>query len=176
MKNIKTIGTAAVIVVALLVIFAIFAWGKTNNSSNNTTSNNTTTTQTSEPAETDSGVAGDLGPNVVALTAATFNSIVVAGSADKLVVAEAYAPWCPHCQYMGPIVLSVAKQLSGKVEFAKMNSDYQDPTVKANYNLAISKNMQGYPTFWFYKGGKQVYTFSGQETQAQLLSDVQKYE
>ena len=182
MKNIKTYATIALLVVAVVILITIVAWSRVGGNQNNNSSNNSSnqssqqSNSSSDTTTTTNGTAGELGPNVVALTADTFNSIVVEGSANKLVVAEAYAPWCPHCQFMGPIVLAVAKQFNGKVEFAKMNSDYQDPTVKANYNLAISKNMQGYPTFWFYKGGKQVYTFSGQETQAQLVADVQKYE
>ena len=176
MKNKTAIGTVALIVVAVLVLLAIVAWGKTD-SNNNTSNKQPAVTQTTEPSSTSTGdVAGSLGPNDVSLTAANFDSVVVQGSANELVVAEAYAPWCPHCQAMGPIVLSLSNQFAGKVKFGKMNADYQDSSVKANYDFAVAKGMQGYPTFWFYKGGKQVYTFSGQETQDQLTADIQKYE
>jgi thioredoxin-like negative regulator of GroEL len=176
MKNKGTLGTVILGVIAVIVLLAIFAWGRTGTSqSTNTTSKKAVTTQPATTTTTTGG-AGDLGPNVVSLTAANFNTLVVQGSANELFIAEAYAPWCPHCQKMGPIVLSLASQFNGKVKFGKMNADYQDSSVKANYDFAIAKNMQGYPTFWFYKNGAQVYTFSGEETQAQLTSDIQKYE
>jgi len=180
MKNKNALGTTILIVVAVIVLFIVFAWGKTgtnNKKADDTAANNQVTTDQTQP--TDTGDAGKLGPNEVQITAANFDTLVVQGSAGKLVkleVVDAYAPWCPHCQKMGQITTTLSNEFAGKVTFGKMNSDNQDPSVKANFDFAVNKGLQGYPTFWFYKDGKQVYSFSGEETQDQFKADIQKYQ
>jgi len=173
MKNKGTWGTIILIVIAIVVLGVIFAWGKTEQKSNTTQDD----TNTTEPAATtDSSDAGKLGANEVAITAANFDTEVVKGSTGKLVVVDVYAPWCPHCQKMGPVMTALSNEFAGKVKFGKMNADNQDESVKANFDFAVSKGLEGYPTTWFYKDGKLVYTFSGEKTQDELKADIQKYQ
>jgi thioredoxin-like negative regulator of GroEL len=173
MKNKGTWGTVILIVVAIVVLGVIFAWGKTEQKSNTAQDDINTTEPT---ATTDSSDAGKLGENEVAITAANFDAEVVKGSNGKLVVVDVYAPWCPHCQKMGPIMTALSDEFAGKVKFGKMNADNQDESVKANFDFAVSKGLEGYPTSWFYKDGELVYSFSGEKTQDELKADIQKYQ
>ncbi len=160
------------IVAAIVVLAVIFAWGKTEQKSNTMTIDDTTVT---EEELTDLSDAGKLGPNEIAITAANFETEVIQGSAGKLVVVDVYAPWCPHCQKMGPITTALSDEFAGKVKFGKMNADNQDSAVEDNFNFAIDKGMEGYPTYWFYKDGKLVYSFSGEKTQDEFRTQIEKY-
>ncbi|MDD5693211.1 MAG: thioredoxin domain-containing protein [Patescibacteria group bacterium] len=173
MKDKKTLGTIVAVVAAIIILAVIFAWGKTE--TKQTTEKAAPAATTEQPATTDTGDAGKLGANEIAITAANFDSKVVAGSNGKLVVVDVYAPWCPHCQKMGPIVTALADEYAGKVVFGKFNADNQDTNNKTNYDFAIAKGLEGYPTFWFYKDGKLVGSFSGEKTSADFKTEVQKY-
>ena len=172
MKDKKTLGTIIVVVVAIIVLAIIFAWGKTEKKA--TTEEKVPDTTETQPT-TDASDAGKVGANEVVITADNFEAKVVAGSAGKLVVVDTYAPWCPHCQKMGPIVTALADEYAGKVVFGKFNADNQDANNKANYDFAIAKGLEGYPTFWFYKDGKVVGSFSGGKTAAEFKTEIQKY-
>lgn len=172
MKNKGTWGTVGLIVVAIIVLAVIFAWGKTEQKENTSAENSTT----QETTSTDTSDAGELGKNETSITAANFDKEVVKATAGKLVVVDVYAPWCPHCQKMGPIATALSNEFAGKVKFGKMNADNQDSNVKANFDFAVEKGLEGYPTFWFYKNGKLVYNFSGEKTKDELRSLIQKYQ
>ncbi len=173
MKDKKTLGTIVAVVAAIIILAVIFAWGKTEKKE--TTEQPVPTTTTEQPATTDASDAGKVGANEVVITAANFDEKVIAGSNGKLVVVDAYAPWCPHCQKMGPIFTALADEYAGKVVFGKFNADNQDTNNKANYDFAIAKGLEGYPTFWFYKDGKLVGSFSGSKTAEEFKTELQKY-
>lgn len=70
------------------------------------------------------------------------------------VVVDAYATWCPPCRAMTPIFSELSKELSGAVKFVKFNVD-------DNQELAQQLNIQGVPTFVFFKNGKPIEAHSG---------------
>ncbi len=72
---------------------------------------------------------------------------------DKPVVVDVYATWCGPCQQMAPIFEELAKEMSDKFKFAKINIDEERDS-------AIQFNVSSIPTFLFIKDGKVV----GRET------------
>jgi thioredoxin-like negative regulator of GroEL len=171
MKDKGTLGTIILIVVAIVILVAIYAWGRTEKKENTESEQ----VQSTEEQTQESGDAGKIGPNETTITAKNFDAEVINGSKGKLVVVDAYAPWCPHCQKMGPIVTALADEYVGKAKFGKMNADNQDSNQKENFDFAVAKGLDGYPTFWFYKDGKIVTSFSGEKEKADLKAEIEKY-
>ena len=58
---------------------------------------------------------------VIRLTKENFQAEVM--QADKPVLIDFYADWCGPCQIQAPVIEELAKELDGKVKFAKVNVD-----------------------------------------------------
>ena len=58
-----------------------------------------------------------------------------------------YADWCGPCKIMSPIFEEVAKEVTPKVTFAKINVDDSTKTAEKFY-------IMGVPTILYFKGGK----------------------
>lgn len=69
------------------------------------------------------------------------------------VIVDVFATWCGPCRQMAPIFDELAKELSNKYKFAKLNID-------EDRDIAIQYNISSIPTFLFIKEGKVV----GKET------------
>lgn len=115
----------------------------------------------------------NLGPNEVSITAENFEAEVI--KTPGLVLVDAYAPWCPHCQKLAPVFSKIADDYVGKVKVGRMNADNQDPTKKANFDFAIKNGLEGYPTVWLYQDGKIVETFSGARDYCAIRDILNKY-
>jgi thioredoxin 1 len=66
----------------------------------------------------------------------------------KLVV-DCWAPWCGPCRMLSPTIEAMAKDQSGSVVFAKLNTD-------ENYGTAGKFRISGIPTLLFFKDGTLV--------------------
>jgi|GEM_PF-882235 len=113
-----------------------------------------------------------LGPNEVALTACNFATEVE--QAKGLVLVDAYASWCPHCQKLAPIITQISDEYLGRVKVGKLNSNNQDPAMKDNFDFAVSKGLEGYPTVWLYKDGVKVDEFSGERSYEEIKAMLDK--
>lgn len=60
-----------------------------------------------------------------------------------------YAPWCHHCQAMGPNWVSMAREMRGKLNVGEVNCDEEKRFCK---ELPV----KGYPTILFFRGGERV--------------------
>jgi len=167
-------STIAIIVVAIAILAAILIFAKPSDKKESADTANNDQAQTTDQATTEND-AGKLGKNEVNITAANFEKEVLKAPSGKLVVVDAYAPWCPHCQKMGPVVTALSDEYAGKVIFGKMNANNQDDSVKANFDYAMNLGLQGYPTFWFYKDGKKVGEVSGELTKDAFKTEINKY-
>lgn len=81
---------------------------------------------------------------MIVLTDSNFDQQVF-GSKDIWMV-EFYAPWCGHCKALEPEWNAAARDLKGKVKFAKVDAT-------ENEQLARRYGVQGYPTIKYFNYG-----------------------
>lgn len=173
-ENAKNTGNIILVVAALLLLGGIvaYAWNKTGTTKKENTTTGDSIDSTNATVSTNTE-AGKMGPNEVQITAANFDQEVV--KSNKLTLVDAYAPWCPHCQKIAPIITELSDEYAGKIKVGKMNSDNQNPDVKANFDFAVSNGLTGYPTVWLYKDGQKVATLSGERTKEEYKTEIEKY-
>lgn len=143
-----------------------FAWNRTE------TPKSTSTTCTTKVADGTAADVDKLGPNEVKINAENFDAEVV--QAKGVVLVDAYAPWCPHCQRITPTITKLADDYVGKVKVGRMNANNQDTAMKENFDFAVAKGLEGYPTVWIYKDGKVVDSFSGERTYCEIKEMLDK--
>ncbi len=105
---------------------------------------------------------------------ASFEKMVIAGSAQRPILIEFWAPWCGPCKQLMPILEKVIAAQNCKIALAKVNID-------ENPELAQAFRVQSVPMVVVMVGGQPVTAFAGarpaQEIEAlvaQLLAHVQK--
>jgi thioredoxin 1 len=90
------------------------------------------------------------------------------------VIVDFWAPWCGPCRMVAPTLDKLAKEYSGKLLVAKVNTD-------ENSEWSNKFGVQGIPTMLFVAGGKVVHRQVGalpepmlREIVAQFLDVVQQ--
>jgi thioredoxin 1 len=66
------------------------------------------------------------------------------------VIVDFWAPWCGPCKTIAPTLDKIAKEYSGKIIVAKVNTD-------ENSEWALRYNVQGIPTMLFVAKGKIIH-------------------
>lgn len=84
------------------------------------------------------------------------------------VVIDFWAPWCSYCKMLMPIYEEVAKELSGKMEFGRVNVDEDE-------ELARRFKVQSIPLLVILQDGKEVKRIVGYRPKDQLLKELQPY-
>jgi putative thioredoxin len=92
--------------------------------------------------------------NVVEVTDATFEEVVVEGSKSRPVIVDMWAAWCGPCRTLTPILEKVADERSGAFLLAKLDTD-------ANPMVAQAFGVQSIPTVIAFKDGQAVTGFVG---------------
>ena len=95
--------------------------------------------------------------NVVEVTDATFEQVVVEGSKERPVVVDLWAEWCGPCKSLGPILERVADQRSGAFLLAKLDIDAN----RVGQELLAAVQSQGIPTVVAFRDGVPVSMFIG---------------
>ena len=80
------------------------------------------------------------------LTDASFEEFV---NSEKTIVVDFGADWCGPCKMIEPIFEELSKELTGKIEFAKINIS-DNPKTPAKFGVA------SIPTFIIFKNGKKI--------------------
>ena len=92
--------------------------------------------------------------NVIDVTDANFEQVVIEGSKDRPVVVDLWAEWCGPCKTLGPILEKVAGERAGAFLLAKLDVD-------ANPMVAGAFGVQSIPTVIAFKDGEPVNGFVG---------------
>jgi putative thioredoxin len=104
----------------------------------------------------------------VDVTDETFQTEVIAKSADTPVVVDLWAPWCGPCKTLGPIIEKVIDETNGAVRLVKINVD-------DNPRISQAFQVQSIPAVFAISGGKVVEQFVGAIPEAQIREWVQRF-
>ncbi len=85
-----------------------------------------------------------------------------------LLVLDCWAEWCGPCRMLGPIIEELAKDMSGKVVFGKLNVDQ-------NMATANKYRISAIPTMLVFKNGNLIDKIVGAYPKGALVSKIQKY-
>ncbi|HJZ49478.1 MAG TPA: thioredoxin [Roseiflexaceae bacterium] len=83
----------------------------------------------------------------IVVTDASFAEDVLASPLPTVV--DFWAPWCPHCRVIGPILTELAAEYAGRVTIAKLNADEEQ-------RWMVELGVQGLPTLIIFKDGREV--------------------
>ena len=83
------------------------------------------------------------------------------------VVVDCWAPWCGPCRMLSPTIDALAKDMDGKVAFAKLNTD-------DNYGTAGKFRIMSIPTLLFFKDGQLVNKMVGAAPKAVVEQEIRK--
>lgn len=88
--------------------------------------------------------------------------------AQKLVIIDCYAEWCPPCKAAAPIYAKMSKDYSDSVVFAKCNVDEARDVAKELQVTAM-------PTFTLFKRGLEVNKMTGFGGEAKLRALLEQH-
>ncbi len=84
-------------------------------------------------------------PQTVTVTDANFEDEVLKSSVPVLL--DFWAPWCPPCRMLSPVMDEIATEKIGVAKIAKVNVD-------ENQDLARRFKVQSIPLLLFFKNGQ----------------------
>ena len=89
-------------------------------------------------------------------------------NAYPLAVIDCWAPWCGPCRMLSPVIDELAKNMQGRVAFAKLNTD-------ENRRSASQYGIMSIPTLLLFKNGKLIDRNIGALPPAMLHEWIERY-
>lgn len=83
------------------------------------------------------------------------------------------APWCPHCVAAKPKMEKFAKGVKSVLNVYSFDCEKYKGHVE-KIQRSVPGFINGYPTFWIYKGGKPIKEYQGQLDLQKLLNMCQR--
>ncbi|MBN2144381.1 MAG: thioredoxin [Candidatus Aureabacteria bacterium] len=77
-----------------------------------------------------------------------------------------WAPWCGPCRMQSPIIEQVNEKINGKAKVAKLNVD-------ESQDIAETYGIQSIPTLIIFKDGNAVKSFTGVQSESNLISAIE---
>jgi len=90
---------------------------------------------------------------------------------EKLVLIDFWAPWCPPCRMMAPILESLAKKMETELDIVKIDIEASEE----NKAIAAEHEVQGIPNLQIYKNGNVVDQLIGMRQANVLEDDIKKH-
>jgi thioredoxin 1 len=87
----------------------------------------------------------------------------------ETIVIDCWAPWCGPCRMVGPVIEELAKELSGKIVFGKLNVDENPGTSTKHQIMSI-------PTLLVFKNGNLVDRLVGAYPKDELKKKLENYQ
>jgi thioredoxin 1 len=103
---------------------------------------------------------------MITVTDDTFDALV--RCAERPVLLEFTASWCPPCRMIEPVLREIAAELAGRLVVAQLDVD-------AHPRTARDAGVLGMPTLSLYVGGAVVAQVVGAKPKAALLRAVEPH-
>ena len=103
-------------------------------------------------------------PQTVTVTDANFEAEVAQSNVPVLL--DFWAPWCPPCRMLSPVVDEIAVEKAGVAKIAKVNVD-------ENLELARRFKVQSIPLLLFFKNGEVKDQMLGATNKKTLLNKLE---
>ena len=84
------------------------------------------------------------------------------------VIVDFWAPWCGPCKMVAPVLEKLAKEYTGKLTVAKVNTD-------ENQEWAQKYTVQGIPTMLFISGGNVIHRQVGAAPEPMLRDMISEF-
>jgi thioredoxin 1 len=100
---------------------------------------------------------------MISLTTENFEEQVL--RADKPVLVDFWAEWCPPCKMIAPILEQIEAEHGDRLTIAKLNGDLH-PRIVERYGVL------GFPTLNLFRDGEVVHQIVGARSKRALLADL----
>ncbi|MFG2310222.1 thioredoxin family protein [Streptomyces sp. NPDC048566] len=100
---------------------------------------------------------------VAEVTDADFAAEVI--GADRPVLVEFTADWCPPCRQMGPVLTELAREEADRFRVVQLDVD-------TNPRTALAYGVLSMPTFLVFRDGEPVASMVGARAKRKLLREV----
>jgi thioredoxin 1 len=101
-----------------------------------------------------------------ALTTDTFDDFL--HTADRPVLVDFWAEWCPPCRMVEPVLDQLSGELADRLVITKLNSD-ENPVISARYKVL------GLPTMILFVNGEPVTSIMGATSKRALRAELEQH-